>query len=165
MWTDPWPSLALVQLENGLSDIASLVGHPSPNQPDEVTRALSRFLLVRTCGYLEQVVEQCCLAYVTSKASPRVASFGGSWLGRGANPSPERLVELVRRFDSEWADELKELFDAEDQLLHREISFLVDRRNKIAHGLGEGIGARKALDLGTYAGVAADSFNRRYDPR
>jgi hypothetical protein len=165
MWTDPWPSLTIVQLEQALTDIASLVQNPHRDQPDEVTRALSRFLLIRTCGYLEQVVEQCCIAYLTSKASPRVSRFGSSWLGRGANPSPDRLVELVRRFDGEWADELKAEFEADDQLLQREISFLVDRRNRIAHGLGEGVGARKALDLGTYTAAVADWFIRRFDPR
>jgi hypothetical protein len=142
-----------------------LVDRPPPVQPDEVSQALARFLVIRTCGYLEQVVDQCCIAFVTSKSPPRVTSFGTSWLGRGANPSPERLVGLVRRFDTEWATELQGRFDVDDQRLSREVSFLVDRRNKIAHGVSEGIGARKALDLVSVTREVADWFILRLDPR
>lgn len=126
---------------------------------------MARFLVVRACGFLEQVIEECCRALATSKASPRISSFATSWLGRGFNPTPDRVVGLVRRFDSTWALELETLLGQDDELLARELSFLVDRRNKIAHGLSEGIGARKALDLVSASRAVADWFVQRFDPR
>ncbi len=52
-----WPSLAIQNLDRGLKRIVALVEHPSPNEPDQVTQALARFLVVRTCGHLEKTVQ------------------------------------------------------------------------------------------------------------
>jgi hypothetical protein len=165
LWNEPWPSREISSLKRSLDEIVTLVRSPARDQPDEVTRALARFLVVRTCGYLEQVVEECCRAYLYSKSAPAAAAFGRSWLGRGSNPTPDRLEALARRFDPGWAGELRELLERDDQLLSRELSLLVDRRNKIAHGLSEGLGARKALDLESSASVVASWFVNRLDPR
>jgi hypothetical protein len=140
------------------------VRNPERGQSDEVTRALARFLVVRACGYLEQVSEESCKSFIHSKTIPQVSAYGASWLGRGANPHPENLVQLVERFDATWSDELELLLRDDDELLWREISLLVDRRNKISHGLSEGIGARKALDLAAYATTVANWFLNRFDP-
>ena len=165
MWTEAWPSLALTNLEHSLDALVELVCDPPEPLDDRVSAALARFLVVRTCGYLEQVVDQCCTSYIRSKSDPRSAAFGASWFGRGNNPTPSRLVELVRRFDPAWADDLQELFNNDDELLHREISFLVDRRNKIAHGLSEGIGVRKSLDLVDPTKSVCGWFINTLDPR
>jgi hypothetical protein len=165
LWTGAWPSRDITNLQRALKELKQLTEHPSGDQPDEVSRALARFLVVRTCGFLEQVIEECCRALILSKASPQVAAFGASWFGRGFNPTPDRIVSLVKRFDSMWATELEEKLEADDELLSRELSFLVDRRNKIAHGLSEGLGARKALDLVAAAEELADWFIARFDPQ
>jgi hypothetical protein len=122
-------------------------------------------LVVRTCGYLEVVVDECSKALIESKSAPRVAAFATSWLERGRNPRPSTLVEIARKFDSQWGDELSDLLNKDDELLKRELSLLVDKRNKIAHGKGEGITARKALDLIPPVFVVADWFIDRFDPR
>jgi hypothetical protein len=165
VWTGAWPPLEIDQLDNSLKLVEALVRSPERDRPDEVTAALARFLVVRTCGYLEQVIEVCCRSLIISKSAPVIASFGGSWLGRGTNPAPEKLAALAGRFSSAWADELDELLNKDDQRLRREIALLVDRRNKIAHGLSEGIGSRKALDLLDPAREVADWFILRLDPR
>lgn len=151
-------------LESSLKQVRLLVQSPAPGQPDEVTRALSRFLVIRSCGYLEQVTEECCKAYIENKASPAAYNFASSWLGGGTNPAPERLIKLVRRFHHEWGEELYAFFEADDQRLRRSISFLVGRRNKIAHGESEGVGARRSLDLADEAMEVADWFILRLDP-
>ena len=56
------------------------------------------------------------------------------------------------------------MFDADDQRLYREVTFLVDRRNKIAHGENEGIGAAKAMRLKGVACELADWFVLRFNP-
>lgn len=52
----------------------------------------------------------------------------------------------IRRFDTSWGEELDD-FLKDDEPLERETRFVVDRRNRIAHGPSEGISARKAIDL------------------
>lgn len=132
---------------------------------DDVIRALAQLLVIRACGYVEQVAEECCRAYLMSKSNPRANAFAASWLGRGRNPSPESLVDLVGRFDLAWASEFRRLLDEEDQRLSRELSYLVDRRNKIAHGINEGVSITKAASLSTVAQEVADWFVLRLDPR
>lgn len=165
MWTSAWPSLEIVNLKSSLKALEKLVNDTSPSRGDDVDSALARFLVVRTCGYVEQVVEICCKSYLKSKSDLRSSSFGASWLGRGRNPSTESLVALVRRFDGIWAEELDLVLSEDDERLGRELDFLVDRRNKIVHGLNEGIGVRKALNLVEPALTVAEWFIEKFDPR
>jgi RiboL-PSP-HEPN len=160
-----WPSLRLNNLERSLSKIAALIEHPSTDEPDEVTRALSRFLVIRICGHLERTVQECCRAYVENKSFGRVKDFSHSWLRRFDNPTPDRLLELVGRFDSSLRGALESLFDENDGELRREIGLLIEKRNAIAHGESEGIGSRKALDLLNYSKTLTDWFIRNFDPR
>jgi hypothetical protein len=160
-----WPSLQIQRLESSLLALRSLVDLNARSGDDDVVRELSRFLVVRSCGFLEQVTEECCREYLGSKSDRRSADFGASWLGRGRNPSSANLVALVGRFDAAWSSELEALMKDDDERLQRELSFLVDRRNKIAHGLSEGIGARKAIDLADMVREITDWFQLRLDPR
>lgn len=149
---------------NDLKELARTVNSQSWTDSSDVSNAITRFLVVRTCGYLERTVESCCSAYLKSKSDPRSSSFGNSWFGRGANPSPDKLIALVRKFDVLWSEELEQLMKDDDELLKREISFLVDRRNKIAHGENEGVGLVKALALTDSAEIVGDWFVQTFDP-
>lgn len=163
MWNVSWPSHALISLSNSLGSLEALVQSQDPSE--SVSAELSRFLVVRTCGFIEQSVEESCRSYLKSKSDPRSAAFGESWFGRGANPRPDSLVALVQRFDSEWAKELETLLNGHDELLRRELEFLVDKRNRISHGLNQGVGQRKALDLVPRAREVVKWFVDRFDPR
>lgn len=165
MASQAWPSLAIQNLDRGLRRIAELVEHPAPDQPDQVTQALARFLIVRTCGHLEKTVQECFTAYVDNKSFGRVKLFSRSWLTRINNPDPDRLIELVGRFDTVLQGDLRKLFEDNDFELKREISLLIDKRNAIAHGESEGVGSRKALDLLKYSESLTDWFIRNFDPR
>jgi hypothetical protein len=160
-----WPSLTIQNLDRSLDRIAALVAHPTPNEPGQVTQALARFLVVRTCGHLEKTVQECFRAYVENKSFGRVRLFSKSWLSRINNPEPERLLELVGRFDVALQADLRALFEVNDFELKREISMLINKRNLIAHGESEGIGSRKALDLLEHAKLLADWFILNFDPR
>lgn len=87
-----------------------------------------------------------------------------SWLDRSRNPTPENLSELVGRFDAQLREELEVVFSDDDHRLRREISLLVDKRNKIAHGLSEGITQSKAIALKADAVTVADWFIVNLDP-
>jgi hypothetical protein len=162
----PWPSLAALQLTSAYDGLVELVRRPARDQPDAVSAALARFLVVRASGYVEQVAAEACRAFLESKTYvPQSRAFALSWLRYGVNPTPEHLLELVSRFDGAWGKEFQAFMSADDELLHRELSFLVDRRNKIAHGTSEGIGAAKALELSGHARAIGGWFLARFDPR
>ena len=166
MASKPWPSLAALQLARAYDSLVELVRHPARDQPDAVSAALARFLVVRASGYVEQVAAEACRAFLESKTYvPQSRAFAVSWFRYGVNPTPDNLLELVNRFDGGWGKELAAFLNADDELLLRELSFLVDRRNKIAHGASEGIGAAKALELSGHARTIGDWFLSRFDPR
>ncbi|MGL5824656.1 MAG: hypothetical protein ACRCYU_07445 [Nocardioides sp.] len=58
--------------------------------------------------------------------------------------------------DSRWAAALDSFLDEADGWRRRELSYLVDRRNKISHGQSETVGRRKALDLTAMALEVSD---------
>lgn len=159
-----WPPREVSLLRGRLEELYLLVSSQGSGLQHEARDWLARLLVIRSCGFLEQTVVQVCRGYVHERSGGPVRSFGHSWLERGRNPAPEALTLLTARFDSTWASELLELLDADDQRLHREIAFLVDRRNKIAHGLNEGIGPAKALLLKETACEVADWFIARFNP-
>ena len=165
MWDEAWPSLPIQNLEKSLDSLVLLVRDHDPSD-DEIMAQLARFLVVRISGYLEQVIEECCKAYLKSKSSPEAASFGESWLGRGRNPRPGALREFVKKFDNQnWIDDLEALLNENDEDIHRQLAFLVASRNKIAHGESESVTVRKALDLVDPAKRTAEWFISTLDPR
>lgn len=165
MRIEAWPNLALQNLRRELDSIVHLVQSPPPSQVDPVTAALARFLVVRTCGYLEAAVDECCKSLISARSAPMIVSYATSFIGTGRNPSSGKLVALVQKFSLEWGDDLRALLNQNDEFLQRELDLLVSKRNRIAHGLGEGIGARKALDLVASAKEVTDWFIERFDPR
>ena len=161
---ESWPTREILNLDRSFKELEKLIDGLSVSEEPEKSAALARFLVIRTCGFLEQMVEKSCVAYLENKSDFRSASFSRSWFGSGANPSPEKLVKLVSKFDPVWSKELDELFKNNDELLLREISYLVDRRNKIAHGVNENVNIRKALDLVKHARTVAVWFTETFKP-
>lgn len=159
-----WPPRDLQNLERRLDDLAKLTGGLNNYTDEEARGWLARLLVVRACGYLEQVVHEVTRAYVSEKSGGLVRTFAHSWLERSRNPSIPNLLDHVGRFDGSLREELEQLMDADDQRLRRELSFLVDRRHKIAHGLNESITPGKALALTAIAKEMADWFVRRLNP-
>ena len=142
-----WPPVLVVRLRSDLQQLAEAVKTQPKARTDDEQIWLTRFFLVRTCGYLEQVTYETARGYVSEKSGGLVKTFAMSWLARSRNPTPDNLCELVGRFDLRLREDLADLLNADDGRLSREMSLLVDRRNKIAHGMNEGITASKAISL------------------
>lgn len=159
-----WPPREVGLLRNRLDELADIVRAPDENLPRDVRDWLARLLVIRASGFLEQSTIIVCREYVASRSGGPVNSFARSWLERSGNPSPEALQRLAARFDGLWARELAEILDADDEQLRRELDFLVDRRNKIAHGFNENVGVTKALALKEVACSVSDWFVARFNP-
>jgi hypothetical protein len=160
-----WPPTSVLSLKQSLDELEEVVKEVNSEGDNRGEASwLARLLVVRSCGYLEQVVLQTGLALIHKSSAGSVRNFSQSWYPTHRNPSPEKIVDWVGRFNPEWSVELQEILDAEDEIIQRELSLLVDRRNRIAHGLPEGIGVRKALDLKGTAITIADWFLLRFNP-
>lgn len=163
---DRWPPLSVLRLRQALDDVCKLVEHPEYDLDKnlEVHQALCRFLVVRSCGYLETATVEICRAYVEAKSGGPVRTFAHSWLERSGNPGTGYLKKLIGRFDSALANEFKEFIADDDGRIRRETDFLVDRRNKIAHGQSEGINQTRAIQLKEISCEVADWFILRFNP-
>jgi RiboL-PSP-HEPN len=160
-----WPPAELVRIRLKLDELAERIDEQMrKGDPETVVEWLARLLVVRSCGYLEQAVREVALGHIAQRSGGYIKLFATSWVPDGRNPWPDYLVQWVGRFDKNLSDALDDFLDADDERLRREVSFLVDRRNRIAHGLNEGIGARKALDLKEVACEVAQWFSIQFDP-
>jgi hypothetical protein len=163
--SDRWPPWPVTSLKSNLDTLAGIIDPTMGNAiSPEIQPWLCRLLVVRSSGYLEQVAVEVCRSYVYEKSGGLVRAFAHSWLERSKNPTPDNLIALVGRFDSKVCEEFIGILEDDDQRLRREIGFLVDRRNKIAHGLSESVNRSKALQLKSDACELADWFILRFNP-
>lgn len=152
-----WPPLAVHQLRQDLDFVQDvLVGY---KESDPVKVQLARFLVIRSCGTIERVVVECLHGYVESQASPAVGSYAKSWLPWGTTSAkPTSLSTLLRRLSPEISQRFEEFICEDDEMLKRELSNLVAKRNRIAHGEGESVTAAKALEFRLVAVRVCDWF-------
>ena len=163
-WEGAWPTHVLTESRRRLHDLVREINTLADSTNPEIDQAMSRFLVVRSCGHLEFTFEEALCSFAEARSNPQVADFVRSTFFRGSNPTPRRLVETLERMDKAGADGLRELLDDDDQRLNRELSFLVDRRNKIAHGQSENVRRRKALDLADVSLEVSDWVVAALDP-
>jgi HEPN superfamily RiboL-PSP-like protein len=162
-----WPPLRALQLRQALDDVSRLVAHPEYDLDRnlEAHQALCRFLVIRSCGYLETSTIEICRAYVQAKSGGPVQSFANSRLVRsGANPSIAYLVKFIGRFILSLANEFEQFAAEDDGRIQRDVDFLVSRRNRIAHGESEGINRTRAIQLKEVSCEVADWFILRFNP-
>ena len=161
--TATWPPWAVTSLERQLDQLTDAVRSSGARTDDEQIW-LTRFLVIRACGYLEQVVHETAVGHLLARTGGTGQSFALSWLAQSRNPTPESLVDLVGRFDSGLQTELLDLLDADAGAMRRELGLLLARRHRIAHGLNDGLGTQKALALVQLAKDLADWFIREMNP-
>jgi RiboL-PSP-HEPN len=159
-----WPPFVVTSLRENLAALRVVTEDSDKNLEPEVRSWLARLLIVRSVGYIEQVVVECCREHVRQRSGGMVQNFAHSWLERSKNPSPENLAQLLGWFDQGLRDEFEDFLHEGDERLYRDLSFLVDRRNRIAHGLNEGIGAQRALELVDAGQDMVDWFILRLNP-
>lgn len=156
-----WPAAELQLLEQGLDETIRLVNRLGRQDDEEATAVASLFLVVRASGYLEQVLLVALRAHIVANAESRIANFTVSGLPRSANPSAEYLANLFKRLDPAWASELNELLDDNNRRIRDDLKFLLEVRNKIAHGASQTVGRRRAVELARVSKDLADWFIRR----
>lgn len=163
-WPGAWPSHILATSRDRLAELKREVDSMPSDVSVATEQAMTRFLVVRSCGHVEFTFDEAFSSYAKSESSPPIAAFVRSQFFRGSNPSAERIETTLRKLDTNRAERFLHLIDANDQRVRRELGFLVDRRNKIAHGQNENVARRKALDLADVALDVGDWITNELDP-
>lgn len=157
-----WPTAVMRQRRADLITIAKTLRQLSWD--NGVVPHMSRYLVVRSAGYLESTRDDCIRRYCQDKAAPTVASHVASFLGTGRGVRPQQLRDSIASFSRSWADDFDAFSDGGDQKRRSELGALVLSRKKIAHGEGETVTMRRALGWSDTALEIADWMIQRYGP-
>lgn len=159
-----WPPRDLRELERSLDELASSVEERPEHRTIDEQIWLTRFLIVRSCGYLEQVMHRCAIGHLEANSYGTGKSYSLSWLNRSINPSADNIRVTLGRFDQGFVDEFDQMLSEHDNELNNNLSVLVVKRHAIAHGQSDGLGTSSALGLYTSAKIIADWMIRRLCP-
>ena len=96
----------------------------------------SKYLCIRVSGFLEVSIRSIYTEYCKNKSAPFVANYIEKKLSNFQNPTMQKISDLARAFNPQWADELDRFAEGE---IKDSIVSIVAIRNKIAHGDNVGI--------------------------
>lgn len=166
MPSQPWPPKDLALLRGLLLELRDAVADDERQESLTVNERmwLTRFLVVRATGYLEQVFFDCVREHVRARSRGTVQSFAMSFLTRSQNPSADNLSNMFGRIDPSLQRELKNRLDEDGGACRESLRLLVNTRHQIAHGLNESIRRETALELTEMAIDLAGWIMRRLDP-
>jgi hypothetical protein len=97
----------------------------------------AKYLCVLVAGFLETALEENYSDYVETAASPPVAAFAVSMLGRIQNPKANHFLEIAGYFKESWKIELEAHLDQNGR--RDAIDSVMANRHLIAHGEHSGI--------------------------
>lgn len=179
-WNQSWPTVRMQQRKGDLTALAEDLRNLSAtkkgnskgrkNRGDQLDAVsyvnhLSRYLIIRSAGYVEITRDDCIDQYTSVKSIPLIHSYVRSGLYTGYGVSPGQLSAFVQKFSPEWKQELENILVADDENLKRILGQLVSERKSVAHGGSTQVSQRKALDMYECAVILGDWFIKRYDPR
>ena len=118
-----------VQAKDRLDDLFGRVNEFSGDL--ELQTHWARYLCVRVSGFIEISVRAILVEYAKNQSAPPIANYVERQLNQFQNPNMERLLQLLRSFNSAWADELKDSTKGESKVA---IDSIRANRNQIAHG-------------------------------
>lgn len=123
-----------VQAKDRLDDLFRRVNEFSEDL--ELQSHWAGYLCVRVSGFIETSVHSILSDYARKMSAPSVANYVESRLSSFQSPNMERILQLLRAFNSSWADQLKSSTNGE---LKDAIDSIKANRDLIAHGENIGI--------------------------
>lgn len=157
----PWPPVGVTQRRLELKELVSFV---KSKVSDDASHHLARYLAVRSAGVIEAVRDDVADEYCRSVGPARLHRRVSSGLRYGQGVRPNQLVEFMRTFDTDWADELDSWLKANDARRSNDLGALVTSRHRVAHGDGERVTTSKALTWAACAIEVMDWLVKRFDP-
>lgn len=102
---------------------------------DEIKADLAKLGAVLSCGFVERSVEIIVMERIHKRAQDRVRNFIKSHFKKGANYDCPAICSLLERFETKWADRMKEWMGKNPGPVESLVS-VYGLRNSIAHGGG-----------------------------
>lgn len=144
-----WPPRGIREIEKDLTSLAertlTKAGRADASSEDDMW--LTRFLVVRTCGYLERVITDCTTDFIQQKTGGPVTTFALSSLPHSINPSPIKISSLLKRLSPALEEEFQCWLKEGTGRRKEDLDALVERRNQIAHGRNDNLGPRRAREI------------------
>lgn len=97
----------------------------------ELKAHMTRYLCIRSSGYLENVIKDLVITYVSASSSKFTSNFVEIEIRNFTNVTYDKLIKLLQRFSPDWS------FDFDHQISDQQRSSLnsiISNRNSIAHG-------------------------------
>lgn len=162
--TPGWPPASIRQRINNHQELEDMVRTLNAEMPDAVERALTRYLVVRSAGLVEAVRDDATDLHCQRVGSPRLYRRVSSGLRSGQGVRPRQLVDYLATFDLDWRSELEQFLSEDDSRRSDDLGALVNSRKKIAHGDGDQVTSRNALQWSQTALEVAKWLVDRFDP-
>lgn len=113
---------------------------------DDIENYLTRFLVIRACGYIEEVYRRSVCWYVEYRSRPGIRDLVfNAKFSRGANPTRDHIKRTLKDLDPVLENDFLALLGDNDSL-----KSLVETRNKVAHGQSDTCLEGKRLKKGTW---------------
>lgn len=110
---------------------------------EEEKARLAQIMTIWASGYLEAMCRGVVLEYTRKRAQPKVVHFVSRSLDRLPSPNMDNILNLVRRLDSEVANDLDSFVDTS---IKDSVNSIVRIRNKIAHGRSTSISIGRIME-------------------
>ncbi|WP_143132007.1 HEPN domain-containing protein [Methylobacterium sp. 174MFSha1.1] len=135
------------QLDSRFVALKKYVNYACASQEsDEIKGNLYRFGTVLICGNIERCVEIITLERLAHRAHPRVLNFVKSHFKRGNNFDCGAIIQLLNRFDPNWAKSFEKFLESNIDVTDG-ISSLYVVRNSVAHGGAQSVGSQRLTEL------------------
>jgi hypothetical protein len=117
-----------LQITSTINDIDRIVSLGA----DQATQSyLARYLTVYICGVYEQSIEEIIWEHATIPGHEEIENFVANQMNKSfRNPDMSNIINLVKQFSTQWANELKNL----DTQYTDGINSIVNNKNLLAHG-------------------------------
>ena len=120
---------------------------------------LAQIMTIWASGYLEATCREVLGDYSARRANPAVARYVSRNLERFANPNVERIVDLVRSFNDDYARELEDFARGE---IKEGINGMIALRNQIAHGRSTDTTIARVSQQFSHARTLANKLKSRF---
>jgi hypothetical protein len=118
----------LEQQEKKIDSLFELVGQVAD---DETKAVLSKFLCVRTSGFIESSLKNLLNEYIQGTSPKNIQQFVYKKIKTITNLKFEKLSETLALFSEKWKEDFVDMISDEQKA---SLNSIVSNRNNIAHG-------------------------------
>jgi hypothetical protein len=120
-----------LRAHQSISKVNTVFKRASAQVDLEVQSDYAKYLVIRICGLVEQVVLEVVQTHTSSRSTPQISNHVAWRMGMFQNPNIEKLLQLAGSFDKSWRAQLDTEFTEPERVA---LGSITTQRNRIAHG-------------------------------